>query len=304
MGRALTRVPIMQHVLATLSRLASTELTILLIGETGSGKDVLAEAVHEHSARANGPFTVFDCGSVAPNLAESELFGYERGAFTGAVATHLGAFERAHGGTLFLDEIGELPLALQPRLLRALEDRSIQRVGGKQRRAVDVRVISATHRDLPARVTERAFREDLFFRLSGAVVPVPALRRRVDDLGLLVPALLADVGRKGLQVSAATYAVLAAQSWPGNVRELKNTLASASAFVEGDTLEPKHLLFMTPSTMSLEQLHLGGQTLENLEREAILQTLAAQGGDRVQTAQVLGISIDALLEKLERLSVA
>jgi DNA-binding NtrC family response regulator len=294
----------MQHILATLSRLAETELTLLLTGETGSGKDVLAGAVHERSPRAAGPFTVFDCGSIPANLAESELFGYERGAFTGAAATHLGAFERANGGTLFLDEIGELPIALQPRLLRALEDRSVQRVGGNQRRAIDVRVISATHRDLPARVAERTFREDLFFRLSGAVIPVPALRQRLEDLPLLVPALLADLGRTGLQVAAATYAVLAAQTWPGNVRELKNTLARASAFVEGDTLEPRHLLVMAPSAPSIEQLQLGGQTLENLEREAILQTLAKHGGDRVQTANTLGIELAALQGKLKTFGVA
>ncbi len=302
-GRAITLAPIVQQALATLSRLASTELTITLIGETGTGKDILAQAIHEHSARSKGPFTVFDCGAVAASLAESELFGYERGAFTGAVGTHLGAFERAHGGTLFLDEIGELPLSLQPRLLRALENRSVQRVGGNQSRAVDVRVIAATHRDLPARVADKEFREDLFFRLSGAVIPVPALRQRLVDLPLLVQALLGDLGRSELVVSPETFAVLAAQSWPGNVRELKNTLASAIPFVDGDTLEPKHLLFMVPSTPVLEQLRLGGQTLENLEREAILQTLTKHDKDRVQTADALGISVETLEEKLAKLGV-
>lgn len=296
-GRALTHTPVMQQVLATLSRLAGTELTITLVGETGTGKDILAKAIHDHSPRCDGPFTVFDCGAVARNLAESELFGYERGAFTGAVATHLGAFERANGGTLFLDEIGELPLVLQSRLLRALENRSVQRLGGKQQRPVDFRVIAATHRDLPARVAEKEFREDLFFRLSGAVIPVPALRQRAADLPLLASALLADVGRPGLRVSRETFAILAAQSWPGNVRELKNALASASAFADGDTLEPKHLLFMIPSAPSLEQLALGGQTLANLEREAILQTLGKHAGDAQKTAETLGISLSALQEK-------
>ncbi|MET0790999.1 MAG: sigma-54 dependent transcriptional regulator [Polyangiaceae bacterium] len=302
-GRAITRSPVMQQALGTLSRLASTELTITLLGETGTGKDVLAHAVHEQSPRAGGPFTIFDCGAVAASLAESELFGYERGAFTGAVATHLGAFERANGGTLFLDEIGELPLALQPRLLRALENRSVQRVGGNQSRTIDVRVIAATHRDLPAKVAEKTFREDLFFRLSGAVIPVPALRQRIADLPLLIPALLADLGRPELQLSRETFAVLAAQAWPGNVRELKNTLASAIAFVEGGTLEPRHLLFLVPSEPVVEQLRLGGQTLENLEREAILQTLAGREGDRAQTADALGISLASLQEKLLRLGV-
>ena len=302
-GRAITRSPIMQQALGALSRLAGTELTITLLGETGTGKDILAHAVHEHSARSEGPFTVFDCGAVAASLAESELFGYERGAFTGAVATHLGAFERTNGGTLFLDEIGELPLALQPRLLRALENRSVQRVGGNQSRPIDVRVIAATHRDLPARVTEKAFREDLFFRLSGAVIPVPALRQRIADLPLLVPALLTDLGRPDLQLSRETLAVLAAQAWAGNVRELKNTLASAIAFVDGGQLEPRHLMFLTPSEPVVEHLRLGGQTLQNLEREAILQTLAGHDGARPQTAEALGITLSALEEKLKQLGV-
>jgi DNA-binding NtrC family response regulator len=304
-GRAVSRSPSMQRVLTTLSRLAATELTVTLVGETGTGKDVLAHALHEHSSRASGPFVVFDCGAVAANLAESELFGYERGAFTGAIAAHAGAFERANGGTLFLDEVGELPLKLQPRLLRALENRVVQRVGGKEYRPVDLRVVAATHRDLPACVAERTFREDLFFRLTAAVVPVPALRRRLEDLPLLIPLLLRDLKRPDMEVSVATYEVLAAHDWPGNVRELKNTLASASAFVEGSILEPRHLLFMGPPSApaGLERLPLGGQTLESLERAAIEQTLAKHGGNKTETAEVLGISLSALDEKLKKLGV-
>jgi len=207
-GGAISRAVAMQQVFAALSRLAPTGLTVTLIGETGTGKDVLAHAIHERSARADKPFVVFDCGAVAANLAESELFGYERGAFTGAVLAHAGAFEQADGGTLFLDEIGELPLELQPRLLRALENRTVQRVGGKRYRSVDLRIIAATHRDLPARVAEKSFREDLFFRLTTAIIPVPALRQRLDDLSLLVPALLADIGRPQLEVSPETYAAV------------------------------------------------------------------------------------------------
>jgi transcriptional regulator with PAS, ATPase and Fis domain len=304
-GRSVSRSASMRRVLTTLSRLAATELTVTLVGETGTGKDVLAQAVHEHSLRAAEPFVVFDCGAVAPNLAESELFGYERGAFTGAVSSHVGAFERASGGTLFLDEIGELPLALQPLLLRALENRAVQRVGGKDYRPVDLRVVAATNRDLAACVAERTFREDLFFRLSAALVPVPPLRQRLEDLSLLIPLLLRDLGRADLEVSAATHAVLTAHNWPGNVRELKNTLASASAFVEGKTLEPRHLLFMGPPSAPprLEQLPLGGQTLESLERAAIAQTLAKHDGNRSETAEALGISVSVLDEKLKELGV-
>jgi transcriptional regulator with PAS, ATPase and Fis domain len=292
----------MQQVLAALSRLAQTELTITIVGETGTGKDVIAQAIHEHSPRRNGPFVVFDCGAVAANLAESELFGHERGAFTGALATHAGAFERANGGTLFLDEIGELPMDLQPRLLRALENRGVRRVGGTQYRSVDVRVLAATNRDLPAFVKARAFREDLFFRLAAALVPIPALRQRLEDLPLLIPGLLTDLGVGVTTLSDETMALLSAHSWPGNVRELKNTLASALAFAEGGILKPEHLHFM-PSVSEprpLERLTLGGKSLESLERVAIVQTLAQHGGNKAQTAQSLGISVSTLYEKLKK----
>jgi DNA-binding NtrC family response regulator len=295
----------MQQVLATLSRLAPTELTITIVGETGTGKDVVSQAIHEHSARRSGPFVVFDCGAVAANLAESELFGHERGAFTGALAMHAGAFERANGGTLFLDEVGELPMELQPRLLRALENRGVRRVGGTQYRPIDVRVLAATNRDLPAFVRARAFREDLFFRLAAALVPLPALRQRLEDLPLLIPGLLADLGAQNLSVAPETYVRLAAHSWPGNIRELKNTLASALAFTEGGTLAPEHLRFM-PSVSEarpLEQLMLGGKSLESLERIAIAQTLAQHGGNKAQTARALGISVSTLYEKLKKFEI-
>jgi transcriptional regulator with PAS, ATPase and Fis domain len=292
----------MQQILATLSRLAPTELTITIVGETGPGKDVMAQAVHEHSARRNGPFVVFDCGAVAANLAESELFGHERGAFTGALATHPGAFERANGGTLFLDEVGELPMELQPRLLRALENRGVRRVGGTQYRPIDVRVLAATNRDLPAFVKSKAFREDLFFRLAAALVPLPALRSRLEDLPLLIPVLLAELGAPNLKVADETYQRLAAHVWPGNVRELKNTLASAIAFVEAGVLEPVHLRFMpkVAQPQPLDQMMLGGKSLVSLERAAIAQTLAQHGGNKSQAAQALGISISTLYEKLKK----
>jgi transcriptional regulator with PAS, ATPase and Fis domain len=304
-GRAVSRSPAMLKVLGTLSRLAATELTITLIGETGAGKDVLSQAIHEHSARAGGPFVVFDCGAIAANLAESELFGHERGAFTGAQAPHPGAFERASGGTLFLDEIGELPLELQPRLLRALENRGVRRVGGTQYRPVDLRVIAATNRDLPSLSASRQFRQDLFFRLAAAVVPVPSLRQRLDDLPLLVPNLLEALGKSELRVADATYDTLRAHSWPGNIRELKNTLASACAFAEGGVLEPHHLRFMTQPVDSsrLEELALGGKKLELLERMAIEQTLSRHSGSKTLAAKSLGISVSTLYEKLKKLGL-
>jgi DNA-binding NtrC family response regulator len=273
-----------------------------LLGETGTGKDVLAHALHEQSARGDGPFVVFDCASVAANLAESELFGHERGSFTGAASTHVGAFERADRGTLFLDEIGELPLDLQPRLLRVLENHSVRRVGGTQDRAVDLRIVAATHRDLRADVSLGRFRQDLYFRLAGAIVPIPPLRKRPDDLPLLVEQLLHDLGRSDLVVAEETLDALRRHSWPGNVRELKNALAYSAAFAEAGVLEPRHirLLRRADSEPRVERLALAGQSLEELERVAIQQTLAQTGGNKAQAAEVLGIAVSTLYEKLKK----
>ncbi len=304
-GKLVAASPAMHEVLDVLSRFAPTEVSVTLLGETGTGKDVVAHVVHAHSSRASSPFVVFDCGAIAPNLAESELFGHERGAFTGAVTAHAGAFERAHGGTLFLDEIGELPLDLQPRLLRVLESRRVRRVGGTQDRTFDVRIIAATHRDLRTDVATGCFRQDLYFRLGAAVVLIPPLRDRLDDLSLLVPALLEDVGRRDLRVAEGTLAAIRAHSWPGNVRELKNTLACAVAFVEPDThvLEPRHLRLLPPASVEedgLERLTLGGHKLELIERIAIEQTLAQTNGNKAQAAQALGIAVSTLYEKLKK----
>jgi DNA-binding NtrC family response regulator len=249
-----------------------------------------------------GPFVVFDCGAVAPNLMESELLGHERGAFTGALAAHEGAFERANGGTLFLDEIGELPLDLQPRLLRVLENRRVRRVGGKQDRVIDLRVVAATNRDLRSEVATGRFRQDLYFRLAAAVVPVPALRSRAEDIEHLVPRLLDDLGRGDLAVSRDALEILQNHTWPGNVRELKNTLAYAIAFADQGVLEPRHLQILPPEIDggALDRLALGGHRLEDIERAAILQTLSHTGGNKAQAAQVLGIAISTLYEKLKR----
>jgi DNA-binding NtrC family response regulator len=301
-GRITATSAVMGEVFQVLRRLARTDVTLTLIGETGTGKDVTAHAVHEASARSSAPFVVFDCGAVPPNLVESELFGHERGAFTGAHAEHEGAFERARGGTLFLDEIGELPLDLQPRLLRALDSRTIRRVGGTRDRATDVRIIAATNRDLAALVEGKQFRQDLYFRLAAAVVQLPPLRDRLDDLSLLVPQLLGDLGRGFVHVPEATYEQLAAHRWPGNVRELKNVLAYALAFVDAGVLEPDALRFApeTAAASSLERLALGGQTLAALEDAAIRQTLALTRGNKVQAARLLGIATSTLYEKLKR----
>jgi DNA-binding NtrC family response regulator len=302
-GRVATRSAAMGEVFDMLERFAMLEMSITLVGETGAGKDVLAHAIHEHSPRAGGPFVVFDCGAVTATLAESELLGHERGAFTGAVSSHAGAFERAHGGTLFLDEIGELPLELQPRLLRALESRKVRRVGGQTDRAVDVRIIAATNRNLQTEVAAGRFREDLYFRLAVAVVRVPPLRKRKEDLPDLVAALLADLGRADLSLSEAALQLLRGQSWPGNVRELKNVISCALAFLEptATAIEPSEIRTLESSDGNwIEEMPLGAQALERLEYVAIKQTMVQTKGNKVEAARSLGIAPSTLYEKLKK----
>lgn len=304
-GRAVGSSPTMGRVFELLGRLASTDVTVTLLGETGTGKDVLARSLHERSPRAAGPFVVFDCGAVAANLAESELLGHERGSFTGAFAAHVGAFERAHRGTLFLDEVAELPLNLQPRLLRALEGRSVRRVGGAHERPCDVRIVAATNRNLRSDVAAGRFREDLYFRLASAIVQVPPLRERTEDLDVLLPSLLRDLGCPHLKVADATLAAIRNHGWPGNVRELKNALACAIAFIgpDDECLEPRHLRLMgmaSPATSNIDRLSLGGRSLDSLEKLAIVQTLAQSERNKIRTAHALGIAVSTLYEKMKR----
>jgi DNA-binding NtrC family response regulator len=305
MGDAVGSSPEMQRVFEMLERLAPSDLTITLLGETGVGKDVLACAVHDASARREGPFIVFDCGAATPTLIESALFGHEKGAFTGASAAVAGAFERAHGGTLFFDEIGELSLDLQPKLLRALEQRKVQRVGSTVELPVDVRILAATNRDLEAEVAQGRFRQDLFFRLSAAVVAVPPLRARLADLPELVDAILTAEGRR-LRVTQETLDALATYDWPGNVRELRNVLMAAAAMADADLLEPRHLMIFKPRrrNSTLADFPLGGRSLESIERAAIVQTLKGADGNKVKAAKALGIAASTLYEKLRRYGIA
>jgi transcriptional regulator with GAF, ATPase, and Fis domain len=225
-GDLLGRSNKMRELFADLERLAPSQLSVLIEGETGVGKDVVAESIHRASARSEGPYVVFDCGAVAPTLVESELFGHERGAFTGATAARTGVFEEAHGGTLFLDEVGELPKELQPKLLRALEAQTIKRLGGRSSVPIDVRVLSATNRNLLAEVTRGQFRQDLYFRLAAAKVQVPPLRERYDDIPLLVEHFLAREKPAAPATSVPTHVweMFAAHRWPGNVRELRHAV--------------------------------------------------------------------------------
>jgi transcriptional regulator with GAF, ATPase, and Fis domain len=232
-GEVVGRSVAMRSIFGLLERLGPTDATVLIGGETGTGKDVLARSIHAQSPRKDRPFLVVDCGAVVGSLIESELFGHEKGAFTGAAGSRQGAFELADGGTLFLDEIGELPLDLQPKLLRALETRSFRRVGGNRTQSVDIRVIAASKRNLKMEVERGKFREDLYFRLAVVPIELPPLRERREDLPALVDALLARVGAAEaggapFEVAEATLEALAGHDWPGNIRELRNVLERAA----------------------------------------------------------------------------
>ncbi len=230
-GRLLGRSAPMRAAFALLERAAASDATVLLQGETGTGKELAAESIHQESARRDGPFIVVDCGALPPSLLEAELFGHERGAFTGASAQRIGAFEAAAGGTVFLDEIGELALDVQPKLLRVIERREVQRLGSTERLPIDVRVIAATNRNLRQEVNARRFRSDLYFRAAVLVVTLPPLRDRAGDLPLVVDGILGDLGARELPAAAALrsgelWPELMRHSWPGNVRELRNYVES------------------------------------------------------------------------------
>ena len=236
LGELVGRSLPMREIFGLVERIAPTEATVLLEGETGTGKDLVARTLHALSRRKKGPFVVVDCGAVASNLIESELFGHEKGAFTGASATRQGAFELGNGGTIFLDELGELSLELQPKLLRVLEQREIRRVGGNRTIKVDIRVIAATKRDLLREVQQGKFREDLYFRLSVVPIRMPALRERKEDLPLLTRALLQQLGRDPELDDVATAALMA-HDWPGNIRELRNVLERGAYLTPGSAMQ-------------------------------------------------------------------
>jgi DNA-binding NtrC family response regulator len=282
----------MRAVVAQLAQLGPTETTVLLEGETGSGKEVAAQALHGLSARAGAPLVVFDCGAVAPSLAAAELFGHERGAFSGAHAERAGVFEEADGGTLMLDEIGELPLELQPLLLRALETRVVRRVGGQRDRTCDVRVIAATHRNLTEEVKKGRFRMDLYYRLAVARVRLPPLRERPEDLPLLAQAFAAELG---VALEPELLAVLASYEWPGNVRELRNFIARQAALPSspGELLREQRPAELDPifAGAQLRALSEARQQANDLfERRYVLEALARAGENISRAAELAGVS--------------
>jgi two-component system response regulator AtoC len=292
-------------------RIAQGPINVLVLGETGSGKEVLAQTIHRQSPRAKGPFVVLDCAALSESLAESELFGHEKGAFTGAAGTKAGLFEEADGGTIFLDEVGELPLTVQVKLLRVLEDGSVRRVGATTSRPVDVRVVAATNRNLAAEVKKGAFRQDLYFRLNGMTLTLPPLRERSEELFDLVQ-LFAErtakvMGSQLPEISRPAMSVLEGHTWPGNVRELRNVVERAVVLAAGGEITPEHLLIERSDATAAPWVAADGGSssgaslkgdLDALERARIEGALETCGGNQTKAAELLGMPRRTLVARL------
>jgi DNA-binding NtrC family response regulator len=301
--------PEMQQVFKSVAQVAPSRATVLISGDSGTGKELVAAAIHHRSPRAPGPFVRLHCAALAETLLESELFGHERGAFTGADRKREGRFEQANGGTLFLDEIGEISLATQVKLLRVLQEREFERVGGNQTIRVDVRVIAATNRDLKEMVAAGRFREDLYYRLNVINLTLPSLRQRASDIPALAIHFLKryaeENGKNVSTISDAALALLANHSWPGNVRELENVIERAVVLAESDALEPQHL---PPEFVAASRRggapQIPGATMDEIERYAIMKTLESAGGSTGRAAETLGISVRKIQYKLQEYGAA
>jgi len=297
----------MQRICRTVERVAPSDATVLLLGESGTGKEVLALGLH-NASRRKGRFIAINCAAIPEALLESELFGYEKGAFTGASKTTVGKIETAHGGTLMLDEIGDLPMSLQAKLLRFLQERSIERLGGRGEIPVDVRIVGATHQDLRALIQQGRFREDLFYRLAEIVVEIPPLRQREGDAVLLSHAFLrrfASEQRRPVQ-SLADDAVLAieAHAWPGNVRELQNLMKRASIMADGDRITANDLGLPVPGREIEQAASLDLRAIrEQAERQAVVMAMARTDGNIAKAAEILGVSRPTLYDLVSRLQI-
>jgi DNA-binding NtrC family response regulator len=308
--------PAMRSVFQTIQKVADTDLTVLIRGESGTGKELVAQALHQGSPRRERPFVAVNCAAISRELVESELFGHEKGAFTGAMARRIGRFEAAGGGTIFLDEIGDMPLETQAKVLRVLEERKLERVGSNQPLAVDVRVLAATHRDLEGDVKKGRFREDLYFRLAVVPIHLPALRERIEDIPLLVDRFLVQLGKRlgrpRATIGADALAALAGHSWPGNVRELRNVTEQAAVLATGDTIERRDLRLgagtadpaapgtIAPGTSFAEAKRAH---VEAFERRFLQDALRQHGGNISRTAGAIGMVRQSLQQKLRELGI-
>ncbi len=300
--------PRMEAVYRLIERVANTESTVLILGESGTGKELVARALHYNSRRAAMPFVAVNCSAIPETLLESEIFGHERGAFTGALERRAGCFELANGGTLFLDEIAEMTPATQAKFLRILQDGTVRRLGGKAEMHVDVRVVAATNKDPLKAMKDGTFRKDLYYRLNVFSLPLPPLRERKEDIPLLIQAFLEEFNRKYekriTSVDEAALQIVLGHAWPGNVRELRNTIERAVIVCEADLIAPRHLPpGVTPATggegADMIAFPLGA-TVEEVEKGLILRTLASVNNNKARAAAILGISVKTLHNKLHR----
>ncbi|MEW6272575.1 MAG: nitrogen regulation protein NR(I) [Thermodesulfobacteriota bacterium] len=325
------RSPAMQNIYKLLGRVAKNDATVLIEGESGTGKELIAKAIHYHSPRWQGPFVALNCSAIPRELLESELFGYERGAFTGAVERRAGKFEQAAGGTLFLDEVADMPLELQAKLLRVLQEREFSRVGGRESLRTDVRIVAATNQELARAVRAGRFREDLYFRLNVVPIHVPPLRERKSDIPELIRFFIAkinrDLGTEMTGIAPAAEAMLMQYSWPGNVRELENSLVRASVLAPGRTLMPSDFALAEASApqtngdslaevvrrRTRNQFEAHGERdpvdvyatlLMEFERPLLEATLERTNGNQVRAAQILGINRNTLRKKLTQLGLS
>jgi DNA-binding NtrC family response regulator len=313
----------MQQVFEVIRKVADTDLTVLVRGESGTGKELVAQALHQRSARKERPFVAVNCAAISRDLVESELFGHEKGAFTGANARRVGRFEAAHLGSIFLDEIGDMPLETQAKVLRMLEERTFERVGGGRPLTVDVRVIAATHRDLEAEVAAGSFREDLYYRLNVVEISLPPLRERMEDLPMLVERFLVRLaerlGREKKGISSEALSALARHSWPGNVRELRNSVEQAAVLAAGpvislDDLPPLARGSLRAQDLGASELADGSgagvsfaeakrQQIEQFERAFLLSALRAHEGNVSRTALAIGMARQSLQQKIRELGL-
>lgn len=314
-GVLIGKSPAFQAAMDLVRRSAPSKASVLITGESGTGKELIARAVHASSDRASKPFIVVNCGAIPADLIESELFGHEKGAFTGALSRHVGLFREADGGTVFLDEVGEVPLPLQVKLLRALQERKVRAVGGSQELPVDVRIVAATNRDLAQMVRERTFREDLYYRLNVLRIHLPPLRERTEDLGALIEhfrlRFAAEQGREHLEFSHEALRAMLSYDWPGNVRQLENAVERAVTLAQGHVIAlddlPEELLGTAGATSGEIVLPEDGinleATLEQIERSLLRQALDRAGGVRTRAAQYLGLSFRSFRYRLQKIGM-